>query len=102
MASLKNANNRYSAKIDLHGLLTEAAAQALHNFIVNAHLEKHKIVLIIHGKGGKDNKPPIIKNIVNEYLKNLPQVLAFHSAKPKDGGTGAVYVLLKGKNNNTP
>ena len=98
LTAIESAKERYTARIDLHGLATDAAAQALHKFIINAHLEKHRVILVIHGKGGKDHRPPVIKNIVNDYLKTLPQVLAFHSAKPKDGGTGAVYVLLKGKN----
>lgn len=100
LTALKNAKDRYSARIDLHGLSTDAAAQSLHKFIVNTHLDKHKVILVIHGKGGKDNRPPVIKNIVNDYLKTLPQVLAFHSAKPQDGGAGAVYVLLKNKSFN--
>ncbi|EXJ09223.1 Smr domain protein [Nitrincola nitratireducens] len=37
----------------------------------------------------------MIKSCVNDWLQQIPQVLAFTSAQPKDGGTGAVYVLLK-------
>jgi len=37
----------------------------------------------------------VIKNKVNSWLRQHQDVLAFHSAMPKDGGNGAVYVLLK-------
>lgn len=94
-SALKNAKNRYAAKLDLHGLHPNTAEAQLDDFIENACANSIKNVLIIHGKGGQNNKPPIIKNIVNAYLKKLPQVLAFHSAKAQDGGSGAVYVLLR-------
>lgn len=92
---LKNAKNRYEAALDLHGLSPNNATIKLSNFINYQHKKNSKIVLIIHGKSGKDHTPPIIKNLTNSLLRQIPEVLAFHSAKSKDGGTGAVYVLLK-------
>ena len=61
-------------------------------------LEENNIrcVRIIHGKGyGSNNKGPIIKPLVNKWLQQRNEILAFCSARPIDGGTGAVYVLLK-------
>jgi len=53
-------------------------------------------VQIIHGKGlSNQTQPPLLKNQVNRWLRCHPAVLAFCSAQPKDGGTGALYVLLK-------
>jgi DNA-nicking Smr family endonuclease len=53
-------------------------------------------VRIIHGKGyGSNNQGPIIKPLVNKWLQQRNEILAFCSARPNDGGTGAVYVLLK-------
>ncbi|HET8706021.1 MAG TPA: Smr/MutS family protein, partial [Pseudomonadales bacterium] len=43
----------------------------------------------------RDGREPILKSSVNHWLRQLPQVLAFCSAQPKDGGLGAVYVLVK-------
>ena len=79
----------------MHGLTTEAARDALYKFI-KTQTENHKrCLLIIHGKGGHEGAPPVVKNLVNRWLPQFDTVLAFHSAQPKDGGHGAVYVLLK-------
>ncbi len=95
LLDLKNARERYQAVLDLHGLFPNDAATHLTKFINNQYIKGSKIILIIHGKSGKDHAPPVIKNLVHSYLQQIPEVLAYHSAKPKDGGTGAVYVLLK-------
>ena len=52
------------------------------------------VIKIVHGKG-LQNGQPLIKTCVNGWLRQIPQVLAFVSALPRDGGTGAAYVLLK-------
>ncbi len=80
--------------LDLHGLFAEQAKTALIQFIEHHVQAKHRLILVIHGKG-KHGQMPLLKNLVNHWLPQLPQVLAFVSAKPKDGGTGALYVLLK-------
>ena len=50
---------------------------------------------IIHGKGRNSEGLPVIKNLVDRMLRQRADVLAFHSAPPAQGGTGAVLVLLK-------
>lgn len=92
---LKNGQMRSQAKLDLHGLRTDSAQSILHQFITQQHILQNRCVLIIHGKGGHDGSPPALKNLVNHYLQQMPQILAFHSAVPKDGGNGALYVLLR-------
>lgn len=92
---LKNGQILWEARLDLHGLKTDDAREALINFIQNQALNNKRCLLIIHGKGGYEGKPPIIKNLVNRWLSQFDEILAFHSALPKDGGHGAVYVLLK-------
>ena len=82
-------------KIDLHGLERFEAQDRLDRFLKHA-LEHHKrIVLVIHGKGGKHGEQPILKQHLFQWLRLQPKVLALHSAHPKHGGTGALYVLLK-------
>lgn len=93
--ALKNGQIPWEAKLDLHGLKTEAARQALYDFIQTQSLNNKRSLLIVHGKGGHQGAPPVIKNLINRWLPQFSQVLAFHSALPKDGGLGAVYVLLK-------
>ena len=92
---LQKGQISWEARLDLHGIKSEAARDSLCQFI-HRHVENGKrCLLIIHGKGGHLGNPPIIKNLVNRWLPQLDEVLAFHSALPKDGGDGAVYVLLK-------
>lgn len=92
---LKQGRIRWDSKLDLHGLRTDNASQTLLDFISREQTRNHRCLLIIHGKGNHKNEAPVLKNLVNHWLRQIPQVLAFHSAVPKDGGNGALYVLLK-------
>lgn len=92
---LKNGLIPWEARLDLHGMKTEAARHTLCQFIQNQNQSNKRCLLIIHGKGGHEGAPPVIKNLINRWLPQFDEVLAFHSALPKDGGHGAVYVLLK-------
>lgn len=95
LRELRNGEIRWEARLDLHGLRPDAAREALCNFIDNQSRGNNRCLLVIHGKGSRHGEEPVLKNHVNHWLQQLPQVLAFHSAIPRDGGTGAVYVLLK-------
>lgn len=85
----------WQAKLDLHGFTIESAREALMDFLARQFDRQLRCLLIIHGKGGHQGKPPVIKNQINRWLPQFDEVLAFHSALPKDGGLGAVYVFLK-------
>ena len=83
-------------EIDLHGLTVEMARSALFDFLEDCHSRSLRCVLIIHGKGiGSESKKPVIKNKVNHWLRKRNDALAFCSAQRSDGGTGAIYLLLK-------
>lgn len=82
-------------RLDMHGLKADKARDLLCQFIQTQVQQGKRCLLIVHGKGGHEGAPPMIKNLVNRWLPQLDEVLAFHSALPRDGGTGAVYVLLK-------
>lgn len=92
---LRMGQIRWEARLDLHGLKADDARLALCQFIQNQANNNARCLLIIHGKGGHQGAPPVIKNLVNRWLPQLDEVIAFHSAQAKDGGHGAVYVLLK-------
>jgi DNA-nicking Smr family endonuclease len=92
---LKKGEIPFQARIDLHGLKPEAACDSLCRFIEKQYNLGSRCLLIIHGKGGLRGEAPILKNHVNHWLPQLPHILAFHSALPRDGGCGALYVLLK-------
>jgi DNA-nicking Smr family endonuclease len=83
-------------ELDLHGLTVDMARNELTNFLADCQEHSLRCIRIIHGKGiGSENKKPIIKNKVNNWLRQRADVLAFCSTQPADGGTGAVYCLLK-------
>jgi DNA-nicking Smr family endonuclease len=92
---LKSGTIAFQSQLDLHGFRGDEAKAALLTYLKKVRLAGIRCVLIIHGKGSYGAEPPRIKNLVNVWLQQLPEVLAFHSAIPKDGGTGALYVLLK-------
>ena len=84
--------------IDLHGLSIDEARDQLSEFIRASFYQKCQVVLVVHGKAYSQNgSQPLLKSYSNDWLRQLPQVLAFSSAQAKDGGTGALYVLLKRK-----
>lgn len=87
---------RIDQKIDLHGYTTHDLYEQLDPMIHQAQESHHRILLIIHGKGDTDSgQSALLKNYLNQSLREHASVLAFHSAKPAHGGTGALYVLLK-------
>lgn len=84
------------SELDLHGYTVVEAREALAAFLNAAQQAGKRCVRIIHGKGlGAEGRLPVLKIKVNSWLRQKNQVLAFCSARPQDGGTGAVYVLLK-------
>jgi len=84
------------ADIDLHGLSSRDAQQQLLRFLHYCVEDGYRCVQIIHGKGynSTDNQP-VLKNDINLWLRQHKDVLAFCSAPPKAGGTGALFVLLR-------
>ena len=84
--------------LDLHGLRVREAKPALQRYIAQSLAGNRRCVRIIHGKGrGSDGQQPVLKQKVNQWLRQFDAVLAFVSAPRWDGGTGAAYVLLSGK-----
>ena len=83
-------------QLDLHGLRSEDARDALSHFIREAHKHGIRCVRIVHGKGlGSPGKAPVLKSKVHSWLVQKKEVLAFVQAKPADGGAGALVVLLQ-------
>lgn len=96
LRKLKSGRYSIQSEIDLHGLTVNEARQELSDFLRAAQQRRHLCVRIIHGKGRKmAERSPRLKPAVNQWLQNNKQVIAFCSARVNDGGTGAVYVLLK-------
>lgn len=86
----------FDASIDLHGLTSQEANHQLSRFLHFSIEDGYRCVHIIHGKGYRSsNDQPVLKNDINVWLRQHENVQAFCSTPPKDGGTGAVFVLLK-------
>jgi DNA-nicking Smr family endonuclease len=81
---------------DLHGMTAAQAHASVGRFIDNSRHRTYRCVCIVHGRGlhSQDNSP-VLKTRVREYLRRHRSVLAYADAPASDGGTGAVYVLLR-------
>jgi DNA-nicking Smr family endonuclease len=91
------ARGEYAAQdeLDLHHVNAATAEAMLRRFMKEAFASGMGCVRVIHGKGlNSPDGVPTIKNLVDRVLRHRSDVLAFHSAPPAQGGTGAVLVLL--------
>lgn len=85
-------------KLDLHGLIVEEALDLLQTTLENCQQLHKRVLLLIHGKGHYSlESAPVLKNVLNQWLRESPLVLAFRSAIPKHGGRGALYILIRTK-----
>lgn len=84
------------AELDLHGMTVPVARQAVVAFLHECKRRRVQSARIIHGKGrGSRHRSPVLKGKISQWLQQRDEVLAYCSARNCDGGTGAVYVLLK-------
>ena len=98
LRKLRRGQYRVEAELDLHGLTLAQAKQELREFLAGMFRAQARCVRIVHGKGLRSgHRGPVLKNAVNALLQRTDAVLAFCSARPVDGGTGAIYVLLRWK-----
>lgn len=93
---LRRGHWAVQAQIDLHGLRTEQAREALGGFLRQAQRAGLRCVRVVHGKGlGSPGRVPVLKTKVQRWLVQRAEVLAFVQARPLDGGAGALVVLLQ-------
>ena len=84
------------AELDLHGMTVPEAREAVSQFLSQCRRRRVQCVRIVHGKGrGSRHRAPVLKQKIGHWLQQRDEVLAYCSARNCDGGTGAVYVLLK-------
>ena len=95
LKKLRQGKQPIEQVLDLHGLTVAQARKTLLEFLGECEASGLRHVIIVHGKGFRSKDKPVIKPMVNRWLRAVDNVLAFHSAQPRDGGNGAVYVLLK-------
>ena len=93
---LRKGHWSLQGQIDLHGLRSDEAREALGQFIRDATKRGWRCVRVVHGKGlGSPGKTPVLKSKVQRWLVQKTEVLAFVQAKGSEGGAGALVVLLK-------
>lgn len=96
---LRSGDFAYQAHLDLHGMTAEEARVAVDRFLARAHQQGQRCVLLIHGRGlNSKDQVPVLKTRLAQWLARgswARLVLAFTSARPCDGGAGALYVLLR-------
>ncbi len=91
---LKRGQISIQDELDLHYCRAADAEVLLKQFLNQAREEAHYCVRVIHGKGLRSESAPVLKALVDRVLRHRGDVLAFSSAPPTQGGTGAVLVLL--------
>ena len=94
---LRRGYHRVQDELDLHGLFASEAERAVLEFIDHSRARGLRCVCIIHGKGRSSARGrPVLKAVVDRWLRRCDGVLAFCPAPDNAGGTGAVHVLLRG------
>lgn len=93
---LRSGHWSIQRQLDLHGLRSDEAREALGQFIRLSHRTGLRCVRVVHGKGlGSPGKTPVLKSKVQRWLVQKKEVLAFVQARPAEGGAGALVVLLQ-------
>jgi DNA-nicking Smr family endonuclease len=98
LVKLRRGHWVVQSEIDLHGMTTMEAHDALGAFLGDARTHGWRCVRIIHGKGlSSPNREPVLKGKVRRWLTHRDDILAYCEARRHAGGSGAVLVLLKGR-----
>ena len=97
---LRRGKMKVDGRIDLHGHTQDTAWRALASFLAASQAAGRRCVLVITGRGLRpgSNSGGVLKGAVPRWLNQPPlrdKVLSFDYAQPKDGGDGALYVLLR-------
>lgn len=99
LSRLRRGDYAVQGHVDLHGLTREEARIRVEQFVAESITRNHRCVLIVHGRGlNSKDQIPVLKEAVRLWLvrgRIARSVLCFATARPTDGGAGAVYVLLR-------
>ncbi|HUX62767.1 Smr/MutS family protein [Sulfuricella sp.] len=96
MKRLRRGHWAIQAELDLHGMTSDEARACLTGFLDECKQLGLRCVRVIHGKGlSSRNHEPVLKQKTASWLMQRDEILAFCQARPMDGGSGAVIVLLK-------
>ncbi|WP_238578657.1 Smr/MutS family protein, partial [Inquilinus limosus] len=95
---LRRGKEGIEGRLDLHGMRQIEAHDALIGFVAAAQRAGKKTLLVITGKGSFSNGDSVLRQNVPVWLNEAPlrgKILAITPAHPRDGGSGALYIVLK-------
>jgi DNA-nicking Smr family endonuclease len=99
MKKLKSGGMAWQAYLDLHGLRVEEARVEINAFIREQRMKGRRCLLVVHGRGKHsfDQKPVLKERLIQWMTQGFlhKDILAFVTARPHDGGAGAMYLLLR-------
>lgn len=99
MRALRSGDFSVQGHLDLHGMTRAEAKEAVEKFVSESRRAGKRCVLVVHGRGlNSKDQIPVLKEALRTWLQRgriAKSVLAFATARPHDGGAGAVYVLLR-------
>ena len=101
---------RFQQRIDLHGMTCVEAHQKLFHYLERAQRRGKRVIIVITGKGGPktdfdhyrfsefENNQGVLRREVPMWLSGGAMrhlIVSFQEARRQDGGSGALYVVLK-------
>lgn len=100
---ISRGSTEIAAKLDLHGHTQAEAKARLLRFLHNAQAREHALVLVITGKGRRDDdggfgEVGVLKRQVPLWLalpEFRPLVIGFEEAGVRHGGAGALYIRVR-------
>jgi len=93
---LRQGKYGIESRLDLHRRTVEQARQQVYQFVQDCMKNDIRVAIIVHGRGDRTpDSEATLKSYLNKWLRDLDDVMAFHSAQKYHGGGGAVYVLFK-------
>jgi DNA-nicking Smr family endonuclease len=100
LRGLRRGDHRPEARLDLHGQTRDESLRAVERFLLRARADGHRTVLVIHGRGqNSEAGESVLRPALHEWLASAASaragVMAFATASPRAGGTGATVVLLR-------
>lgn len=103
LKDLKRGRWAIQDHLDLHGLNRHEAHELVGLFLAHCLKEGHRCIRIVHGRGfGSPGRNGVLRGLIKNWLARRIDVLAFCQAPARDGGEGALWVLLKGNRRSTP
>ncbi len=95
LRKLQRGRYPVEGRLDLHHFTVREAREAVYHFLTLCRERGRRCVAIVHGRGEFSATPARLKSHVVHWLREVPDIVAYASAPARDGGSGALYVLLR-------